>query len=201
MNDALLLIYADAVDDLERVRIATDNRLRALIEVKGIGNSPEAERMEGIAEALRALEKQAIADLERAMRAHPYGSWVATRPGIGKKQAGRFLATIGDPHSRPNCGKLLQYCGHGDPARSRLAAYEDGLPFSPKAKMRLHLMSESCIRQIGDNGRPRSPFRDLYDEAREAWANRDTSDIHKHNHALRLVGKGIVKDLWNFQVA
>lgn len=40
------------------------------------------------------------------------------------------------------------------------------------------------------------PFRAVYDEARANWADRDTTDLHKHNHALRCVAKAILKDLW-----
>lgn len=49
MNYALLTIYADLLDDLERSRIATENRIRSLRDVKGLAGSPEEERLDAIA--------------------------------------------------------------------------------------------------------------------------------------------------------
>jgi hypothetical protein len=56
--------------------------------------------------------------------------------------------------------------------------------------MRAFLVAESCIKHRT------SPYRTVYDAARLSWADRDTSDGHKHNHALRLVAKAVLKDLW-----
>ena len=39
MNYPLLTIYADLLDDLERSRIATENRIRSLREIKGMAGS------------------------------------------------------------------------------------------------------------------------------------------------------------------
>jgi hypothetical protein len=125
------------------------------------------------------------------MRAHPL--WTAFGKdvkGVGEKQFARLLAAIGDPADRPNVAKLWQYAGHGDPLRSKRVKGVQGLPFSPTAKMRLHLIAESCMKQRD------SQYRVVYDTAKAAWAERDTSDMHKHNHALRIVGKALLRDLW-----
>lgn len=42
------------------------------------------------------------------------------------------------------------------------------------------------------------PYRHVYDRERMKWADRDTSDGHKDNHALRVVGKKILKGLWRW---
>lgn len=188
-HDSLLLIYADALDDLERVRIATENRVRSLIEVKGLEGSPEEQQMRDLADAIKALEKTAVKDLERAMRIHPLGPWQKQAKGVGEKQLGRLLAAIGNPADRPNVAKLWQYCGHGDPARSHC---RKGRPVehSPVAKMRVHLIAKSCIKQMD------SPYRAVYDRERAKWADREVSLGHQDNHALRVVGKEVLKDLW-----
>jgi hypothetical protein len=188
-HDALLLILADAVDDLERVRIATDNRIRSLIQVKGLEDSPERRRLEQLRDGIAALEHAATRDLQRAMRAHPLGSWVKRTIGVGEKQAARLLAAIGDPADRPNPAKLWQYAGHGDPARSKLRKGQP-VEHNPIAKMRTRLIANSCIKQM------RSPYRAVYDRERVRWTDRDTTDLHKHNHALRVVGKAMLLDLW-----
>src|SRR4051812_17548773 len=113
-------------DDLERVRIATENRLRALRDEKGFADSPEARMLEALVEQLRSLEDGGTLNLRRAMRAHPLGPWVKRTVGIGEKQAARLLAAIGDPTTYPErddeneltgeilprtVSKLWAYCG------------------------------------------------------------------------------------------
>ena len=111
LEDALLLIYADALDDLERVRIATDNRVRALRDVKGMEDSAEEARLLGLADSLKALEHGAELELKRAVRKHPLGPWIKATIGIGEKQGARLLAAIGDPASRRTVSQLWAYCG------------------------------------------------------------------------------------------
>jgi hypothetical protein len=56
--------------------------------------------------------------------------------------------------------------------------------------MRAFLIAESCIKQRT------SPYRADYDRARASWADKDTSDGHKHNHALRVVAKAVLRDMF-----
>lgn len=184
---ALLLVLADALDDLEQVRIATQNRVRSLGQVKGLADTREARTMQNVADALAALEHAATLDLKRAMRAHPLGPWIKRTNGLGEKQAARLLAAIGDPAERKMPSQLWQYCGHGAPSKRQRGVKTF---WSPTAKMRVHLMAESCMKCRT------SPYRAVYDDARTDWASREVSDGHKHNHALRMVGKAILLDLW-----
>jgi hypothetical protein len=192
--DALLLICADALDDLERVRIANENRLRSLRDVKGMGGTTAEARLEALTAGLAELEHGATLELQRAMRAHPLGPWVKGQVGIGLKQGARLIAAIGDPawnyaEDRPRRGpaELWAYCGYA-PGQKRQKGVRSN--WNAQAKMRAYLIAESCIKHS------HSPYRKVYDAARAAWVDRDTSDGHKHNHALRLVAKAILKDLW-----
>lgn len=218
-HDGLILILADALDDLERVRIATDNRLRALEQVKGLPDSPEADTMVKVSEGIAALERMAVKDLERAVKEHPLGRWQKQATGVGAKQFGRLLATIGDPADRPNVAKLRQYCGHGDPARSHCRRGQP-VEHSPTAKMRVRLIAKSAIRhrcpacvaqgkeRSGDEAGWMAPppscvceesgyrYRAIYDREKLKWQDRDVPDAHKDSHALRVVGKEMLKDLW-----
>ncbi|WP_320672358.1 hypothetical protein [Patulibacter defluvii] len=189
-HDALLLVLADHLDDLEAQRIATANRLRALVTDKGMAGTAPAVRLAALLDHLAALEHQAALDLRRAMRTHPLAGWVAVTVGVGERQAARLLAAIGWPTAgRPNPAKLWQYCGHGDPARSRRQRGAR-IAYSPTAKVRTRLIAESCMKQRS------SPYRAVYDAERERWADRETTDAHKHSHALRVVGKRVLLDLW-----
>lgn len=114
--DPALSLAADFLDDMERVKIANENRLRALTRV-GV-DKDGVERYVGLdadhlvvaqyavmVEAVAKIEHDAVLTLQRMMRKHPLGAWVKAQRGIGEKQAARLLASIGDPYWRPEIVK------------------------------------------------------------------------------------------------
>lgn len=109
--DPTLMLAADVVDDLERVKIANQNRLRTLtspFEEGGAGLSeaqPDVARLAAMVTAMEKLEHDAILQLQRAMRRHPLGPWVKAQKGVGEKQAARLLAAIGDPYINSATGR------------------------------------------------------------------------------------------------
>lgn len=128
LADPTLALLADVLDDLERTRIANENRLRQLTrtetdsdgEDRGFGlplDHPDVARLAGVVDGIAALEHQATLNLNRAMRKHPLGPWMKAQCGIGEKQGARLLAAIGDPywntlHNRPRTvSELWAYCG------------------------------------------------------------------------------------------
>ncbi len=127
--DPVLALAADVLDDLERVRIANENRLRQLTrdvadtdgETRGFGldeRHPDVARLAAIVDMLRRLEHDAELQLGRVLKRHPLGPWMAGQVGIGAKQGGRLLAAIGDPYfnardNRPRTvSELWAYCGY-----------------------------------------------------------------------------------------
>jgi len=202
---SLLLITADFLDDVERLRISTDNRLRSLEDVKGLAGSPDHERWQIQRGLLGQLEANAVKELERAMKQHPLGAWVRGTPGVGPKQGARLLAATGDPYwnhaeDRPRRGpaELWRYCGFDVGEDGRAPKRRAGVKghWNPTARMRARLIAEKCTMQVGGGVRKRSPYRDIYERERAKWAERETSDGHKHNHALRVVAKALLADLW-----
>lgn len=133
-NAPLLALLADVLDDLERTRIANENRLRQLTrdeadsdgEERGFGltlDQPQVAALADVVAALGKLEHQSTLNLQRAVRKHPLGPWVKATVGVGEKQGARLLAAIGDPywntlHDRPRLvSELWAYCGlHVHPA-------------------------------------------------------------------------------------
>jgi hypothetical protein len=128
-GDGLLQITAQVLDDLERVRIAQENRVRSLTRgevdkdgvTRGLGydeSDPEVIALTLTLEGLRNLEHQETLHLRRIMRKHPLGAWVKATTGIGEKQGARLLASIGDPywntlHDRPRTvSELWAYAGY-----------------------------------------------------------------------------------------
>jgi hypothetical protein len=85
------------------------------------------------------------------------------------------------------------YCGYR-PGQKRRSGEKSN--WNATAKMRAFLVATSCVMKDG-NGQPLSPFRKYYDAEREKWADRDTSNGHKHNHATRVVAKEILKAIYN----
>lgn len=143
--DPLLALLAETLDDLERTRIANENRFRHLTrdvddsdgERRGLGlsvaDAPVA-AVAAIVESLNGLEKDATKQLEKALRRHPLGPWIKAQKGVGDKQGARLLAAIGDPywndlHGRPRTvSELWAYCGlHVLPAGHIPAVPQDGL--------------------------------------------------------------------------
>lgn len=155
MNFALLTIYADLVDDLEKSRIATENRIRALRDVKGLAGSPEEERLDAIAMVLAESERKATNELKRAVKAHPLGGWISSQMGVGEKQAGRLLGVLGDPATRfdPETGELVErtvsqlwsYCGYGD-AKRQVRRRGERANWNSTLKMRAYLIAEATVK-------------------------------------------------------
>lgn len=196
--------------------------------VRGLGldeTHPEVATLSSLMDIFDQNEHRIILELQKKMRSHPLGPWVKAQKGVGDKQAARLLALIGDPYVNANTGqvrnvgKLWAYCGHGDPARKKRKGMSQEELFalgSPDAKMRVHLIAESCLKQIGGNGKDPSPYRVVYDERKAktvgrvhkvdcvrcgpsghpAKAGSPWSDAHRHADALRIAGKAFLKDLW-----
>ena len=116
----------------------------------------------------------------------------------------------GEPYVR-TISQLWQYCGHGRPGRvaKGATAKELAAQGNPTLKMLVHLQAEWCMRQKGR-------YRELYVTTREAVEDKAHSVPcvrcgpsgrpalegtpwsigHQHAHALRIVGKEILRDMW-----
>jgi hypothetical protein len=198
---------AEALDGIEAVRIATENRLRTMLP-----GSPEAARTAILMVGLKDLEKQAVRNLEKTLKGMPLGAWIQSTPGIGLKQGARLLAAIGDPATRANPAKLWRYAGL-DPVDGKARERRKGefAGWNPDAKMRAFLVAESCLK-----AKARSPYGPLYDherakhagaihahecrrcgpKGRPALPGSALSDGHGHARALRRVAKEVLKDMW-----
>lgn len=193
LRDPTLCMAADVVDDLERVKIANQNRLRTLTMDGEHGHGltlhhPDVQRLAALVKLLEDAEHQATLNLARVMRHHPLGAFVKASKGIGEKQAARLLASIGDPfwndlHGRPRrlrelyrfCGMDVVGAGAQTTGESQLACGAGSAPtkqrgervtWSPDARMRLWLIASKCV-MVGHGG----PYRAVYDEGRTKYAD------------------------------
>lgn len=170
LADPFLALAADVLDDLERVRIANENRLRQMTRTatdtdgaeRGFGlpaEHPDVARLAALVAALVKAEHDAELHLNHQLRRHPLGPWVKTQRGVGDKQAARLLAAIGDPYIRP----AMQHDDHSEPSRPRtvselwaLCGYCPGqrrrrgerANWSSAAKMRAFNIAESTVKQL-----------------------------------------------------
>lgn len=222
--DSLLLVFAEMLDDIERTRIANENRLRSLKE-KDDDDHPVIVETQAIVDSLLKIEQASTKTLERVMRSHPLGPWIKRTPGVGLKQGARLLAAIGDPYIRPTIyddgveiepsrprrgpAELWAYCGLGD-ARTQRRQKKVQDTWKTAAKSRAYLVAESCMKART------SPYRLVYDDTRAKYADavHDEPCVrcgpsghpapagsplslgHQHARALRRVAKEILKDLY-----
>lgn len=230
LADPLLALAADVLGDLEKVRVANENRLRQLTrseedsdgETRGFGldeSHPDVARLAALVQMLADAEHKATLNLQRLMRQHPLGPWVAAQKGVGEKQAARLLAAIGDPYLRP---EITLADGTADPARPRtvseLWAYCGLAPgqkrrrgeranWSAAAKMRAWNIAGSMLK---------AGNREAYDKRKAVTEGRmhaaecvrcgpaghpaqpgtPWSDGHRHADALRVMSKELLKELW-----
>lgn len=230
--DPMLALLAETLEDFEGARIQTGNRREVLTRtepdadgvMRGFGLTAEqAAPYAAIADEMARLEKMAVRELERQMRRHPLGPWVASQKGLGEKQVARLLAKIGDPYWNTRDGgprtvsQLWSYCGFSTvpagtggarvaPTRQRGGQCN----WSTGARMRCYNIAVSIMKQKG------SPYRPVYDAARAKYADAvhavpcvrcgpkghpapagsPLSEGHKHGRALRAVSKKMLKELW-----
>ncbi len=95
--------------------------------------------------------------------AEPY-TWMAQAPedhvcgGTCKKDdEGKPRHLVALPSYERTVSQLWSYCGIGDPARRKVKGMsaDDAMGLGrPLAKMLVHLLAESCIKQVGSEARP-----------------------------------------------
>ena len=136
LDDPTLTVLAQSLNDIEGLRKAQANRLRALTTtepdkdgaVRGFSLPPDHPAVAAVAKSLTRLddaEHEAVLALQRQLRTHPLWPWVKAQHGLGAKTVARFLGLIGDPyqwvhlrtgevHTR-SVGQLFAYVGVAGP--------------------------------------------------------------------------------------
>jgi hypothetical protein len=208
----LVRFHADLLNDIENQRIRADNRYRSLTRDDEWGKAiPEwhphvAAAAETIAQ-IKALEKDQIRHLAWAFQELPTAivALVADTPGLGEKSAARWLGLVGDPgwhprHERPRrIRELYSYCGLGVDLAGKAPRNRKGQQsnWNNMARTRLYVMAESGMKMAGNQG-TRSPYRDVYEAARERYEARgdDITKGHLFKRAMRIVMKQICRDFW-----
>ena len=168
MSSGPLALMAELLDDLERTRIANENRYRQLTrtevdkdgEVRGFGlpeDYPAAVAVKSMIDALTTMEVTATKNLNTELKNSPLHPWLKAQRGVGDKQGARLLAAIGDPywntlHGRPRTvSELWAFAGlHVNNETGTAVRRQKGQQsnWSSNAKMRSFLVSESIVKQL-----------------------------------------------------
>lgn len=187
-EDALLIYYADSLDDWEQTRIRQENRARALCDAKGLAGTPEGDEAWGAAKAIKAIEATVIRKLEAAVAAHPLGQLVAETPYLGAKSVGRLIGATGDPYWHPvyerprTRGEWIAYLGLNpvDGVARRRTSGE---------KAKWNHRARKALWNIADRiWWNNAHYRDIYDEAKAKYA--DTKHDHPCRNSVRIKGTG-----------
>lgn len=135
---------------------------------------------------IRGVGEHSLAVLVGLLDGDPYIAYPKQR--VGAKGSSKMVDL--EPYVR-TFGQLRAYCGVGDPDRKRRAgmSQDDALAAGkPLVKSRLRLIAESMLK---------AGNRIRYDTQRSLVAGReDWTDGHKHAHALRVVGKEFLRDMY-----
>jgi hypothetical protein len=244
MKYAELRLFAEMFSASQKARLANEGRMRSA------SVDPDViQPMLDMDKASEALQARALKKAYRKVAVREVQEWQKAHNGIGEHLLARLLGVIGDPYiarrrfwreGDTDAGEdkkvlveaapfkrrvynLYAYCGHGDPARKKFRGMtqKDAMALgSPEAKMLIHLLAESCMKQVKKDPdgvmHSTSVYRDVYDDARihyedrvhaadcvrcgpsgkPALAGSPWSQKHKHMAALRKVGKAIIRDLW-----
>jgi len=116
----------------------------------------------------------------------------------GKSKDGKKKHLVADPPYLRSVAQLRSYCGVGDPVRRRRKQMDqaDALRCgSVRGRTLVYLLA---VAQEKSPLKKPGAYRLLYDESKADFAERhpDATKKHCQNHALRIVGKEILKDIW-----
>jgi hypothetical protein len=153
-----IIFFADVLDDLERVRIANENRLRTLTRTDEWGKAAPAHMVKGMEwqiQQFRQAEAAAELALKREVRMSPLAVYVQDEAskGVGEKGLGRLVKETGNPtwnykHDRPRqLRELYAYCGlhvvAGEAPRLRKGQKPN---WSTEARKRLYVIADSVVK-------------------------------------------------------
>lgn len=191
-EDNPLRWLADSYMQVQRVRLAMENRLRAYAQ----GFDPGDVQVQhattiAVIENLEQAEKLLAKDMNKAVKDHPAWPWLGQVRGVSGILGCKLLGLL-DVHKARHVSGFWKFCGlavvNGE--RDRLVKGEKA-PYSKRAKVVLYLIASSFLRS-------NSPFRRVYDDARVYYeATRpDWTAGRQHNAAMRKMEKVFLQCLW-----
>jgi hypothetical protein len=213
----ILRIAAETFADFQQFRVAANNRA----ERGGVPPDEFADLVVGL-DAQEAALRRVLVRAYRAAVSPAVRDWQQRTPGLGEPTFARLLGLLGHPrvafpwhwegegHDRHlvadapyarTISQLWSYCGVGDATRKQKkgkTADELMACGSPRLRSLLFLVATSCMKNRA------SPYRAVYEEQKAAAIERGWHEQKRRfpptnraeQHALRVVGKEVLRDLW-----
>lgn len=192
MDQVLLRALVDLRDKtIQKSRIAFSNRMGAV--ERGADNMDERsyKLLERWMNRFDELEDEIDETIEELVEDEPIVEYAIQVKGIGKMLAAKAICMI-DIERDDTVSALWRYAGYG---------VVDGVKEKPTKGEKLHYnarLKTTCYLIGGSFLKSNSPYRKVYDDAREYYdANRpDWTKAHKHNAAMRKMIKVWLAHLW-----
>ena len=188
MND--LRWIADSYMQLQKTRIAMENRLRALAQEKD--ENPMPEEIKNAYNQMLEAEKNIQNYMKVEIKDHPAWEWLQQVKGVSHTLACKLLSML-DIRIAKHPSSFWKFCGLGvtNGERDKLVKGETA-PYSKRAKTTMYLIGSSFLKC-------NSPYRKFYDEAKEKYQKEkpDWTKGHIHNAAMRKMEKIFLVCLWD----
>lgn len=203
---AKLRFATQTFDDIQRLRIVCSNRAGAANRAAALLDVRQAETIAAGLHSAETAARLAVAHAYRTAVSPAVRGWQRSTRGVGEHLLALLLAEIGDPFVavprnwegeatddayERTLPDLWAYCGLAAGRRRRVGMSEaeaHGLG-RPRAKRTLRLLAEAQLKSGG-------PHRGLYDSERAKAAAKGWTDAKGHTHALRVVAKRLLRDVW-----
>ncbi len=189
-----LRVMADLYYQMQKARIAMGSRKLAIEQGRDMGDTTWLASWQ---ERLQGMEGEIVGDMGRLLKDHPTWAWLKTVKGIGPTLGGKLIALIDDIGKFDTISKLWSFSGYGlHPDENgtliiqRLKKGEKAT-FNRRLKTAVYLAGSSFLKCQGK-------FSDIYYSGKSHYeqTHPDWTDGHRHNAAMRKMGKIFIACLW-----
>ncbi len=191
MNELLRTLVDTRDRQVQKARIQFSNRIFAIEEGADIAGEGELKLLQRYHELFEMMEAELDNDIAEMVELESIYPFVSELKGIGPTLSAKLIAMI-DIERAPTVSALWRYAGYAviNGERERPTKGEK-LHYNKRLKTTCYLIATSFMRCS-------SPYRDIYDEAREHYdkTQPEWTKGHKHNASLRKMIKIFLQHLW-----
>lgn len=163
---------ADAYEQVQRTRIAAENRVRACLQGTDESLLPKLIASDPVCERLRQTEELICENMEVIVAQSPVYEWIMGVPGINRTIAAKILGIIDDPSKFARFSNLRTFCGL-TPGKNKLVKGEKAI-FSRRLKTTLFIAFASMLKAKGMKLKhpPQQMYANIYYQWRGIYAAR-----------------------------
>lgn len=184
--------YARVFGDLQKTRVAMDNRAAAM-ERDGLPEEWIAVTRSQ-AESLKKSERAVASYLRTQARRHPLASWIEQQRGISLAGFARLIGITGPLSRFGTISKLWRYLGLAvDDGQAPKRRKGERLNYSPSGRVLCRQIADAIVK-VGAGGE----YRQVYDDKKAYYeAERpDWTPMRRHAAAMRYAVKRLLRRMW-----